>query len=88
MKADRLAKQRATLRFISDGGSKSFIQDEWIDNRRTSDDAAWRGYTFFRLLEAENVPAPYPAAEVHAPRPRSPPSDGDSFELILPSERP
>lgn len=90
VKIERLKKSRASLRFLP-GGQKSFIQDEWWDKRRAEDDAEWRGYTFFEL-EPTTVPGPFPnefTVQIDAPRPQDRAAEDDeSFELVLPGERP
>ena len=47
-----LSSERMTSRFLVNGGHHRLLHDDWRDSTRTSDDASWRGYTFFRLVRS------------------------------------
>ena len=47
-----LSSERVTSRFLVNGGHRRVLHDDWRDSTRTSDDASWRGYTFFRLTQS------------------------------------
>ena len=52
----RLSTERITVRMMRTG-ARIVTLDDWRMSKRTSDDREWRGYTFFKLVEEENMAA-------------------------------
>jgi len=48
-----LSGERITKRFISGGGADVCL-DSWTGCNVTTDNASWKGYTFFKLKEKTN----------------------------------
>ena len=52
----RLSTERITVRVLATG-DRIVTLDDWRMSKRTADDREWRGYTFFKLIDEENIVA-------------------------------